>query len=48
VGEGAYAQYSINGALDAVEYFNNVDGDIAKLRLSYEWAWLQEYYNKKY
>jgi len=48
VGEGEYAQYSINGALDAVEYFNDVEGDITKLRLSYEWAWLQEYYSSKY
>jgi len=48
VGEGDFAQYSINGALDAVEYFEQVNGDIDKLRLSYDWPWLQEYFNNKY
>jgi hypothetical protein len=48
VGEGDYAQYSINGALDAVEYFEQVNGELDKLRLSYDWPWLQEYFNNKY
>jgi len=48
VGEGDFAQYSINGAKDAVEYFELVNGDIDKLRLSYDWPWLQEYFNNKY
>jgi hypothetical protein len=48
VGEGDFAQYSINGALDAVEYYESVNGDLAKLRLSYDWPWLQEYFNTKY
>ena len=48
VGEGDFAQYSINGALDAVEYFEQVNGELDKLRLSYDWPWLQEYFNTKY
>ena len=48
VGEGDYAQYSINGALDAVEYYEQVNGELDKLRLSYDWPWLQEYFNTKY
>ena len=48
VGEGDFAQYSINGALDAVEYFEQVNGKLDKLRLSYDWPWLQEYFNTKY
>jgi hypothetical protein len=48
VGEGDYAQYSINGALDAVEYYESVNGDLDKLRLSYDWPWLKEYFNTKY
>jgi hypothetical protein len=48
VGVGDYAQYSINGALDAVEYFEQVNGELDKLRLSYDWPWLQEYFNTKY
>ena len=38
---GAFAQYSLQGAQDAVEYYEEVNGDIDKLRLSYEWEWLR-------
>ena len=48
VGEGDFAQYSINGALDAVEYYESVNGNLDKLRLSYDWPWLKEYFNTKY
>jgi hypothetical protein len=48
VGEGDFAQYSINGAVDAVEYFEQVNGELNKLRLSYDWPWLKEYFNTKY
>ena len=48
VGEGNFAQYSINGALDAVEYYEQVNGELDKLRLSYDWPWLKEYFNTKY
>ena len=48
VGEGDFAQYSIQGAQHAIEYYEQVNGDIDKLRLSYEWAWLKEYFNNKY
>jgi len=48
VGEGDFSQYSINGALDAVEYFEQVNGELDKLRLSYDWPWLEKYFNAKY
>jgi len=48
IGEGDYAQYSINGAVDAVEYYEQVEGDIQLLRLSYDWPWLRSYFNTKY
>ena len=48
VGEGDYAQYSINGSVDAVEYFEQVNGELEKLRLSYDWPWLEKYFNTKY
>jgi hypothetical protein len=48
VGEGDFAQYSINGAVDAVEYYESVNGELDKLRLSYDWPWLQSYFNTKY
>jgi len=48
VGEGQYAGYSISGAKDAVAYYEEVNGDPAKLQLSFNWAWLRDYYNAKY
>ena len=48
VGVGEYAQYSIQGAQHAVEYYESVNGELDKLRLSYDWPWLQEYFNTKY
>jgi hypothetical protein len=36
-------QYSIYGAEDAVEYYNEVAGDFAALKKSYEWEWLASY-----
>ena len=46
VAEGEYAEYCLKGANDAVLYYNQVDGDYEKLKLSFEWAWLQERFNK--
>ena len=48
VAEGAYADWSIKGAEDAVEYYTKVDGDMDKLLLSFEWAWLADYFNNLY
>ena len=36
-------QWSQRGAQDAVEYYESVAGDIAQLKLSYDWAWLASY-----
>jgi hypothetical protein len=44
-GEGNFGEYSIKGALDAIEYYDNVNGDINKLKLSYEWEWLKAKFN---
>ena len=41
-------EWSIKGAEDAVEYYTTVDGDYTELMRSFEWAWLKEYYAKKY
>ena len=48
IGEGDFAQYSIDGAKHAVEYYESVNGELDKLRLSYDWPWLQKYFNTKY
>jgi hypothetical protein len=46
--EGNYAEWCLRGAADAVEYYDSVNGDFAKLKLSYEWDWLNKFYQTKY
>jgi len=45
---GDFAQYSLQGAQHAIEYYEEVNGDFDKLRLSYDWGWLRTYYQSKY
>ena len=45
--EGQFAQNTLQGAKDAVEYYESVDGDFQKLKLSYDWEWLKERYQTK-
>ena len=42
LGKGAYAQLVQKGALDAVAYYKEVNGDERALLLSYELDWLKE------
>ena len=46
--EGENAEYCLQGARDGVEYYKSVNGDYEALKLSFDWAWCQEYYYKKY
>lgn len=46
--EGNYSNYCLDGARDAVDYYEEVAGDPAKLQLSFEWAWLRARYDAKY
>jgi len=39
----ANGHWSSKGAADAVEYYEEVGGDFAALRKSYEWSWLATY-----
>ena len=48
IAEGDFARDCLQGAQDAVEYYDSVTGDIEELKKSYEWAWLKEFYRKKY
>ncbi len=48
VGNGQFGNWSILGAQDAIEYYDTVNGEYDKLMLSYEWAWLRQYYDAKY
>ena len=46
--DGDNAEYCLAGSNDALEYYAEVSGDYEKLCLSFDWAWLQEFYYKKY
>ena len=48
VANGDFAEYSLQGAQHAVQYYEEVAGDIGKLRLSYDWDWLKERFNNTY
>jgi hypothetical protein len=48
IANGNFAQSSVRGAQDAVQYYEEVNGDFDKLKLSYEWKWLREFYDRKY
>ena len=48
VAKGDFAQYSLDGAKHAAEYYDEVDGDIFELRLSYDWAWLRGCFDRLY
>jgi hypothetical protein len=37
------SEWSVRGAEDAVEYYEQVNGDFVELRKSYDWAWLASY-----
>ncbi len=42
-GLGLYGDISVQGAKDGVDYYESVNGDFDKLKLSYEWSWLASY-----
>jgi hypothetical protein len=46
--QGNYSDYCLDGARDAVAYYESVGGDAAQLQLSFDWKWLRERYNAKY
>ena len=43
--QGLHAEWCLRGAQDAVEYYDSVKGDFGQLKLSYEWAWLKQYFD---
>jgi hypothetical protein len=44
---GNFAEDCLTGARDAVEYYDLVDGDYEKLKLSYDWKFLRDLYEGK-
>ena len=43
LGQEQNAKWSVWGAQDALEYYENVNGDFDELKKSYEWEWLASY-----
>ena len=43
-GEGVKGEWSMMGSQDAVDYYEEVNGSFDLLKLSYDWAWLNERY----
>jgi hypothetical protein len=48
VAVGENAEWCLQGSQDAAEFYDSVKGDYEQLRLSFDWAWLQEYYYSRY
>jgi hypothetical protein len=48
VANGDFAKWCLQGAADAVVYYNEVNGNLDKLMLSFEWAWLRQRFNALY
>ena len=46
--KGENAEYCLRGAQDADAYYTSVEGNYDKLKLSFDWAWLQDYYYSLY
>jgi hypothetical protein len=46
--EGENADYCLQGANDALEYYISVDGNYEMLKLSFDWPWLQQFYFDKH
>ena len=46
--QGENAQHCLQGAQDALAYYEKVGGRLEDLQLSFDWAWLQDYYYSLY
>lgn len=48
VANGDNAEWCLQGAKDAVEYYQDVDGEYDKLMLSFDWPWLAQRFKNLY
>ena len=46
--QGNYDEWCLKGSNDAIEYYRQANGDYTKLLYSFEWKWLNEYFEQKY
>jgi hypothetical protein len=45
---GDNCEWSLLGAQDGIEYYNQVSGEHSELMKTFEWSWLDTYYKAKY
>jgi hypothetical protein len=45
---GTYAEWSIQGAKDGVEYYDSVAGNHSELMKTFSWSWLEQHYESKH
>jgi len=48
VSDGKNGEWSVRGAEDAIKYYESVNGDFDKLKLSYDWEWLEKFFKCEY
>ena len=46
--EGDHADWCLRGAQDGQEFFETTNGELDKLKQSFRWEWLREYFNSRY
>jgi hypothetical protein len=46
--EGENAEWVLQGARDALEYYVEVNGRLEKLQLSFDWAWLKQWFESRH
>jgi len=45
---GNYAEWCLQGAKDGVEFFATTQGSLDRLKLSFRWEWLRNYFEQRY
>jgi hypothetical protein len=45
---GDNSEWVLQGAQDALSYYQEVDGKLDALMLSFDWAWLQQWFEQKH
>ena len=45
---GNNAEWVLKGAKDGLEFFNGTQGDLEKLKQSFRWEWLRDYFKSRY
>jgi hypothetical protein len=46
--QGDCADWNLRGAHDAIDYYQSVGGQYHQLLLTFDWAWLRQYFDSKY